>query len=202
MNELEIFTCPQNSPEWYQARLGLVTMSELKSVMAKGQGITRRKYLLTVVGELLAGQPFERYTNADMERGHILEQEARDAYTLQTDIEVEQIGFMRRGRVGYSPDGLAGASGLLEIKTKMYHLHLECILSNAVPSEHMLQCQGGLWVSGREWLDFVSYAPGLALFVKRVYRDEKKIAEIKIEVEDFLHEVDITIGKINLYRRG
>ena len=53
--ELEIFNCEQNSPEWIAARLGVVTASEFKAVMAKGDGKTRRKYLLTVVGELIGG---------------------------------------------------------------------------------------------------------------------------------------------------
>lgn len=202
MTELQIFDCEQNSPEWIQARLGVVTASEFKGVMAKGEGKTRRKYMLTVVGERIAGKHFERYTNSDMERGHLLEDEARDEYRIETGNEVERIGFMRRGDVGYSPDGLIGADGLQEIKTKLYHLHIECLLTDKVPTEHIQQCQGGLWVSGREWIDFISYSPGLPIFIKRIHRDEPFIARIKVEVDDFLSEMHQLIERVSNYKRA
>ncbi len=201
VSELQIFDCEQNSPEWIQARLGVVTASCFKDVMAEGEGKTRRKYMLTVVGERIAGQPFERYTNADMERGHVLEGPAGEEYAIETGNVVQRIGFMRRGDVGYSPDGLIDTNGLVEIKSKLYHLHIECLLSNSVPAEHLKQCQGGLWVSAREWIDFVSYSPGLPLFVKRLYRDEQLIAKIKIKVEAFLFEMHELIEKIQQYKR-
>jgi hypothetical protein len=37
----------------------------------------------------------------------------------------------------------------------------------------MAQCQAGLLVSGRAWIDFISYCGGMPLFVKRVEPDEK-----------------------------
>lgn len=203
MDALEIFRdLEQGSEAWIQARLGVVTCSEFKSVLAKGEGKVRRKYLLTVLAEKLSGQPLERYTNAFMERGHTQEDEARDLYSLLTDNEVERIGFMKRGPVGYSPDGLIGNDGLLEIKTKMGHLHLECLLSNKVPPENMQQCQGGLWVSGRSWIDFASYSPGLDLFVKRVERDDGAIARIKVEVDAFLGEMAVLEAQYHNCRRA
>ena len=202
MSELEIINCEQNSPEWSLARAGIVTASCFKDVMAKGQGKMRRNYLLRIVGERLSGQPFESYYNRDMERGHALEDDARDEYCIETGHVVERIGFMRRGEVGYSPDALIGDDGLLEIKTKDYHLHLECILENRVPPEHMKQLQGGLWVSARQWIDFCSYSPGLTSFIQRVYRDETMIARIKVEVEEFLADVHKTIEQVKGYKRA
>jgi hypothetical protein len=202
MSNLEIFDCEQGSPEWETIRLGLVTMSELKNVMAKGEGKMRAKYMRTLAGEEVRGKPFERYTNDHMDRGHTEEDEARNLYSFMTDNEVQRIGFMKRGRVGYSPDGLIGTDGLLEIKTKLDHLHIECLEADALPSEHKQQCQGGLWVSGRQWIDFVSFCPGLPLFVKRVVRDEPYIARIKVEVDEFIAELDAKIAKIRNYRRA
>lgn len=199
---LEIFDCEQGSEAWIKCRLGVVTASEFKSVMAKGEGKTRRKYMLTVLGEKLSGQPFERYSNDYMERGHTQEDEARNLYSFMTDNKVHRIGFMKRGLVGYSPDGLIGDDGLVEIKTKMAHLHLECLLANELPSEHRQQCQGGLWVSCRQWIDFVSYSVGLPLFVKRVYRDEAYIARIKIEVDSFLADMATLEKQLPQYKRA
>ena len=202
MEPLEIFTCEQGTPEWFASRLGVVTCSEFKSVMAKGEGKTRLKYMRTVAGEAVRKKPFDRYSNDHMDRGHAEEDEARNLYTFLTDNEVQRIGFMKRGRVGYSPDGLIGTDGLLEIKTKLDHLHIECLEADALPTEHKHQCQGGLWVSGRQWIDFCSYCPGLPLFVKRVTRDEAYIARMKVEVEDFIRDLDALIAKITGYHQG
>ena len=204
---LEISDCSQGTDEWYAARAGIVTCSELSTVLAKGRGggesVTRRKYMLTLAGERIAGpSPFERYTNGAMQRGHEYEQEARDMYQLITDNEVTQVGFMRRGDVGYSPDGLIGDAGLVEIKTKTYPLHLECLLKDEVPSEHIAQIQGGLWVSGRRYLDFISYSSGLPLFIKRVPRDESYIARLKVEVEQFNSELADLVERIKQYKRA
>lgn len=207
MSELEIFNCDQGSDEWFACRAGIPTASEFSTVQAKGRGggesVTRRKYMLTLAAERIAGpSPFDRYTNGAMQRGHDYEDEARDMYSLITGNEPEQIGFMRRGDVGFSPDSLIGDDGLLEIKTKIYPLHLDCLLKDEVPSEHIAQIQGGLWVSGRQWLDFTSYSPGLPIFVKRVSRDEPYIARLKVEVEQFNSELAELVERIQQYKRA
>ena len=206
MSELEIFNCDQGSDEWFACRAGIPTASEFSTVQAKGRGggesVTRRKYMLTLAAERIAGpSPFDRYTNGAMQRGHDYEDEARDMYSLITGNEPARIGFMRRGDVGFSPDSLIGDDGLLEIKTKIYPLHLDCLLKDEVPSEHIAQIQGGLWVSGRQWLDFTSYSPGLPIFVKRVSRDEPYIARLKVEVEQFNSELAELVERIQQYKR-
>lgn len=204
--ELEIIDCVQNSPEWYAARAGVVTASCFKDVLAKGEGKTRTKYMRGLACELVRGgpSPFESFSNGHMERGHEYEPEARDLYTFMTGNELKQVGFMKRGRIGYSPDSLVinDESGLVEVKTKLDHLQAECLLTDKVPSEHIAQIQGGLWVSGRQWLDFVSYSPGLPLFIKRVERDEAYIAKLAAEVDTFLTELDAMVQQIQNYLRA
>jgi hypothetical protein len=80
----EIIECEQNSPEWLRARMGIPTASAFSDVLAKGEGKTRRTYMLKLAGELITGEPMESFSNAHTERGHLLEEEARDLYTLQT----------------------------------------------------------------------------------------------------------------------
>lgn len=202
MSELKIIDCEQNSPEWVAARCGIVTASKFKDVLAKGEGKTRLKYMRELACERVRGapSPYEAYSNSHMERGHIYEDEARSLYTMMTDNEVQKVGFMVRGSVGYSPDGLIGDDGLHEIKTKLDALHAECLLSNKIPSEHVAQIQGGLWVSGRAWLDFCSYSPSLPLFIKRVYRDEAYIERLSSEVDIFLKELDAMVSALSGYR--
>jgi len=185
LDELRVYDFEQRSPEWFACRLGIPTASRFKDVLAKGQGKTRRTYLYTLAGEILTGTVADSYCNADMERGKQLEAEARSAYEFQFDQSPALVGFMRRGDVGCSPDSLIGDDGLLEIKTKFPHLQIECLETGALPSEHVAQVQGQLWVSGRQWCDFVSYWPGLPLFRIRVARDEAYMARLAAEIAEF-----------------
>lgn len=195
MSDLLIFDCDQNTPEWHECRRGVVTASRFADVLAKGQGITRRKYLYTLAGEILTGDVQPSYTNDAMERGHEMEADAVGLYAFERDVEPVTCGFMRRGRAGCSPDRLIGENGLLEVKSKLPHLQLEVLERNDVPPEHKAQIQGQLWVSGRDWCDFVSYWPRLPLFVKRVERDDKYIQTLAQAVADFVGELDALVKK-------
>lgn len=187
---IEVFDCPQGSPEWFKARLGIPTASEFAAVKAKGEGKTRRTYMMKLIGEILTGECMENYSNSHMERGKEMEPDARNLYAFRMDIEPVQVGFVRNGRKGASPDSLIGNDGMCEIKTKLPHLQAEVLLADKLPPEHLAQCQGNLWVAEREWIDFVSYWPRMPLFVKRVYRDEAYIAMLAKEVDQFLMELD------------
>ncbi len=195
MNELLIFDCEQGTPEWLECRRGIVTASRFADVLAKGQGITRRKYLYTLAGEVLTGEVAESYSNPHMERGHEMEADAVNLYAFERDVEPVACGFMRRGRAGCSPDRLIGDTGMLEAKSKLPHLQLEVLERGELPPEHKAQVQGQLWVSGREWCDFVSYWPRLPMFVKRVERDEKYIETLAQAVADFVGELDALVAK-------
>jgi hypothetical protein len=199
--ERVIIDCPQCEPEWFTARLGRATASNFATVMASGRGggesKTRRKYMLQLIGEMLTGEKAESYTNGHMDRGHIMEIEARELYELTTMQVVDQVGFVQLGeRIGGSPDGLIGNDGSIEIKSALPHIHLETLLSDRVPTEHIAQCQGVLWVCDREWLDFISYWSGLPMFVKRIYRDKEYITKIRLAVDVFLSEMDGLTEKI------
>lgn len=200
MSGLQIIQCEQGSEEWFAARLGIPTASEFSTVMASGRGggesKTRRTYMMKLAGEILTGQPMDSFSNAHMERGKEMEAEARSYYSIVHGIEVQQVGFIRNGDKGYSPDGLIGTEGAAEIKTKLPHLLIDTLVRDQVPPEHMAQLQGGLWVSEREWIDFVAYWPGLPMFRKRVTRDEKYIAVLAQAVADFNEELAALVEQI------
>jgi hypothetical protein len=191
----------QGSADWFKARAGIPTASEFSTVLARGKGggvsLTRKKYLLTLAGERLTGECVESYSNAHMERGKAMEAEARDLYAFQTDAELERVGFVRNEEwnAGGSPDSLIGDDGGIEIKTALPHIQLERLIENELPSEHKAQCQGILALTGRSWIDFVSYWPKLPIFVKRVERDERYIAELKIAVQEFNSELNELVRK-------
>lgn len=197
---IQIYNCEQGSPEWFTARAGIPTASEFDTVMAKGKGggesKTRRTYMLKLIGERMTGLPMENYSNVHMERGKEMEAEARDAYAFMQDELPEQIGFMRNGNKGCSPDSVIGTNGLLEIKTKLPHLQLDVLLTGVLPPEHKAQVQGQLLVSEREFCDFCSYWPKLPLFVLRVYREEEYIKQIDAAVHQFNEEMDSLQAKL------
>ncbi len=200
---MEIINCDQGSPEWFSARAGLVTASEFQTILMKGKGggesLTRKTYMRKLAGEIITGEPMEAFTNVHLERGKVMEAEARDLYAFMTDLEPVQVGFVKSGRKGASPDSLIAGDGGLEIKTKLPHLQIELLEKDEVPAEHVAQVQGGMWVAGREWWDFVSYWPKLPLFVKRVYRDEAYIKTLSDAVDRFNEELDAMVERIRRY---
>jgi predicted phage-related endonuclease len=197
---MQIFTCDQGSEEWIQARLGIPTASEFHTVMAIGKGggesKTRRTYMLKLAGEILTGEQMDSYSNHHMERGKVMEDEARDLYAFMKDASPECVGFIRNGQKGCSPDSLVGDDGMLEIKTKLPHLQVDCLLADRLPPEHKAQCQGALWVAERQWIDFVSYWPGLPMFVFREERDEEYIAKIAAAVDEFNAELAHAVARV------
>ena len=188
-----VVDCVQGSESWFQARLGIPTASEFATVLAKGRSggdsKGRRTYMLKLIGERITGEPAESYTNANMERGKIMEEEARNAYAFMSDSVLVPVGFIRNGDKGCSPDSLVGGDGLLEIKTKLPHLQIDVLLRDEMPPEHMAQVQGQIWTAEREWCEFVSYWPKLPLFVKRIYRDEAYIKILSDAIDSFLFEL-------------
>jgi hypothetical protein len=187
---IEIFNCEQGSDEWRRVRLGIPTASEFTSVLAKGEGKTRKAYMMKLLGERFTGEQSEHYKSKDMERGNVMEPEARNLYALLSDTNPVQIGFIRNGNKGCSPDSLIGDDGLLEIKTKAPHLQLEVWDAGKLPAEHKAQVQGQLWIAERPWCDFVSYWPKLPPLIVRVTRDEDYIRMLEDEVGKFNFELD------------
>jgi len=200
---MEIINCDQGSTDWFKARAGLVTASEFQTLLMKGKGggdsATRRTYMRKLAGEIITGEPMEAFTNAHMERGKAMEQEARDLYAFMKDCEPMQVGFIKSGRKGASPDSLIDENGGLEIKTRLPHLMIELLESGEVPNEHVAQVQGGMWVAEREWWDFVAYWPKLPLFVKRVYRDEAFIKKLSDAVDQFNGELDALVARVRAF---
>lgn len=200
---VEIIDVPQGEPAWFDARKGLPTASVFAKVLARGKdggaSVGRRDLMLKLAGEILTGEPApEGYRNADMDRGKEQEAEARALYQFTYE-PVTPVGFIKNGRKGASPDSLIGDKGGLEIKCAIPSVQIERLLSGKLPSEHVAQVQGGLWVSEREFWDFVSYCPKLPLFVLRVYRDEEYIARLASAVDAFNSELDSIVQSIRSY---
>jgi len=189
----------QGGDEWFKARLGIPTASKFATVMAKGEGKTRSEYMRKLAGEIITGEVTESFSNSHTERGKEMEDEARQTYAFINSVEPELVGFIRNGEKGASPDSLIGVIGGLEIKTALPHIQIDRLERNRLPPEHKAQVQGNLWISDREWWDFVSYWPRLPMLCVRVFRDEDYIKTMSDEIDRFNDEKAALIERIRSY---
>ena len=172
----------QGSDEWLQARAGILTASVVGQLITPSKvqvskSDTARAVMETLLAERITGIVEPLFVTADMQRGQDEEPFARDLYVEHTGKAVDEVGFMtltiNGHRIGYSPDGLVGDEGLIEIKSRRHKKHLRTILTDTVPPENYAQLQTGLLVTGREWIDYVSFSTQMPLHIIRVEPDER-----------------------------
>ena len=171
----------QGTEAWHQLRLGIVTASTVGALItpakiAPANNETARGLIAALAAERITGWADEIPMSSDMWRGVMDEPIAR-AHYAEHHAPVVETGFVvleRDGiRLGYSPDGLVGDTGLIEIKSRKAKTHLQTILTGTVPTANMAQLQAGLLVSGREWIDYVSWCGGMPMHVIRVHPDPR-----------------------------
>lgn len=190
----------QQSEEWFAARVGRVTASRVKDVMAKGRGkepsATRRNYMMELLCERLTGQRAEGFTSAAMQRGTELEPFARMAYELDCGLMVIETGLVLHPSIdgfGASPDGLSGGDGLLEIKCPNTATHIATLQSGRHDPQYEWQMLAQMACTGREWVDFVSFDDRLPELLQyacfRFERDEGRIRDMESEIRAFLEEL-------------
>lgn len=172
----------QGSDEWLAARCGLLTASEMKLIltptMKRADNDKTRAHLYELLAQRISGFVEPTYIGDDMLRGMEDEVYARTEYMTHI-ADVQDMGFITNNRwgftIGYSPDGIVGDDGLIEIKSRRQKYQVQTIIENVcdqtIPADYVLQCQTGLLVSERKWIDFISYSGGLPMVVIRVYPD-------------------------------
>ena len=172
----------QGTDEWLSVRAGLVTASTIgklitPSTLKPASNDAARSLIGTLVIESITGRVEQVHPNAAMQRGNRDEPWARHEYEKHTGQDVHEVGFLRHDgpdyTLGYSPDGLVGEDGLIEIKSRSPRIQMQTIIADKVPAANMAQIQTGLFVTGRPWLDYVSYSNGMPLYTKRVLPDQR-----------------------------
>lgn len=175
----------QGSEEWYAARCGLLTASEMKLIITPTLKIAVNDKSRSHLHELLA-QRITRYVEPsyigdDMLRGMDDEIHARELYAKHFS-PIEQVGFVTNDEWGFelgcSPDALIGSDGILEIKSRKQKFQIATIIDGEMPDDYAIQVQTELLVTGRSWCDFISYSGGLPMIPIRVYPDDKILAAI------------------------
>jgi putative phage-type endonuclease len=197
----------QGSEAWHALRCGKATASRIADVVAKtktGISAMRATYMGELIAERLTGVVVEGFKSAAMQYGSETEAEARTAYEWLYDCEVDQVAFVEHPTIamsGASPDGLVGPDGMVEFKAPNTWTHIESLLGGSVPGRYITQVQWQMACRPeRKWVDWCSYdnrlPENMRLFVKRIARDDKHIAELESEVLAFLCEVENKVAKL------
>ncbi|MFW7414724.1 lambda exonuclease family protein [Demequina sp. SO4-18] len=195
----------QKSPEWYEARRGIVTASVVgqlvtPSTIKAASNDKSRAVVWELIAERITGYVYPTFTNDDMARGNLAEIVARDWYSRE-HAEVVECGFVRMdedwGSLGFSPDGLVGTDGFIEIKSPRHKSHLQTVLADEMPNTYMAQVQAGFLVTGRKWADFISWPGGMAPYVKRIFPDPEWHQAIKDVVMSFEARAGADIATYN-----
>jgi len=177
----------QGTQEWFDVKRGKLSASLFPKLFmgksTKGYGDAINK----IVFERLTCKTPESYSNADMERGVLMEPEAIKAYEFETFTKVHRVGFVELDEnVGCSPDGLIGDDGLIQVKCPRYNTLLSYHMSGKVPKDYTIQMQGEMYVTGRQWNIFYAYHPDVKPFMVQVTRDEKLIDDLEKEIDNAL----------------
>lgn len=206
--------CNQGTIEWAEARAGVITASNYEDAVtytAKGLPTAKmRKLAATIAMERIYGKPlgdgYEVYNTWQMQRGSVLEDIARDKYERRTGNVVLERGVILTDdrRFGYSTDGLVRKDGGIEIKALLDAEKIVKIFEDGNTEDFDHQMQGGLWLTGRKWIDFILYCPqleavGADLYIKRIERDEAFIADMEIKLVKFAAMVDAAVEAFKRY---
>lgn len=183
-----IYTDPQGSEAWLAARRGVITASRFKNCRDRLKNGNPSKvcelYAMDVARERVGGVAQQKFQNAAMRMGTEQEPFARMEYEARTGVVVQEAGFITTPDrlFGASVDGLVGDDGIVEIKTLVSSDTLFTVLAGDI-SSYQDQCNGALWLLGRQWVDLVAWVPDLnRLVVKRIERDENEIEKLEADL--------------------
>lgn len=189
-----VHNCEQGSPEWHEVRMGIPTASEFDKLLtptgkpsASIKGLVYKK-----LAETFTGKPADGFEgNAHTERGKELEPDAIAFYEMQNGLDTVRVGFVTDDArtMGCSPDCLVGEEGLLEIKCPAPSTHVEYML-NGLDKGYYPQIQGQLLVTGRKWVDWMSYHPEMPPVIIRVERDNEYLASLSAALATFTRTME------------
>lgn len=199
----------QGSLEWHLDRCGCATASCFADIIAvskkDGRPLKAREdYMWKLASDRIYQLPEEQISAKSLQWGTDLEPFARQRYEIATGQIIVPSGFVKHTSIlwcGASPDGLIDLDGGIEIKCpKTRKVHMETWL-NGMPEEHIPQIQGNLWITGRQWYDFISFDPRapeeFQIYIQRVPRDDKYILALESHVVEFLDSVSKLTDKLN-----
>lgn len=199
---MKIIPVEQGSTDWSIARSGIPTASEFDNLLTPEfkvrTGEMPKTYLVKKLAEAWCGGPIASLNSFDVEQGHLLEEEARKFFDLNTDTPVTLAGLCTTddGRIGCSPDGLIGDDGGLELKCPALHTHVGYLLNGTLPKDYACQVHGSLFVTGRKWWKFMSYRRNLPPLILTIERNDVIQEQIAKALESFLKDFDAAMARL------
>lgn len=155
---MKIICGTQRTPEWYAARRGRITASEIQNVLAGVGTKSRDGYALRLVLDL-EGVP--DMTDSDPPpwflQGILHEGWVVGWYEWERNTTITRTGFVVHDIydwLGCSPDGFVGEDGMIECK---YRTSLAQYYAATRRTTQHKQIQMQLMVTGRAWCDEVNY---------------------------------------------
>ena len=190
-----IHSMQQGSAEWHDIRKLKLTASHAQAIASAGKGLGT--YTTEIVSKYFSTGEEKTYLNDEMQRGLELESEARTIYEFETGNEIKEVGFVEYNKyIGCSPDGLIDEDGGIEIKIHNDKVYTELLLHNKIDTKYLWQIQMNLFITGRQWFDYVAYNPNFkkTMYVKRIKRGNG--GELDILAKGLTVGTDMLIKKI------
>lgn len=187
---MKIHQVEQGSQEWYDLRLGIPTASSFHKIITpktRKFSSQARKYAFMLVAETLLKRPMESLEGLEwIERGKMLEDDARKHYEFSYEVKAQKVGFITTddGKTGCSPDSLIDSDGMLEIKCPAPQTMVAYAI-DGLDDEYICQKQGQLYVAEREWADLFAWHPEMQSVRLTVKRDESFIKELSAALRQF-----------------
>jgi len=190
----------QGTPEWLASRLGCPSGSGFdKLISAAGKPSTQAEgYINQLIAEIMTGETTSVHVTEAMQRGTSLEPMAREFYELASGNDVNEVGFCKHDTLqcGVSPDGLIGQDGGLEIKCPAPHTHIAYLRAGVLPTKYKQQVMGCMWITDRQWWDFVSYHESMPALIVRVERDDDYIKLLADEVSKAVETIQSEVNRL------
>ena len=173
-----IYHFEQKSEEWFNIRKNKITGSKFGDIIY--QKFNNHENLSKMIkGELEPS--FNEIQIQNMKNGIENEPIARKKYEELNNCKVKEIGILiskKYNFLGFSPDGLVGNDGMIEIKCP-YKIYYPLLKEGKIWDSHIAQIQGGLFLCKRKWCDYVVYGhSNQEIYIKKIYYDEKYCNEI------------------------
>lgn len=152
----------QRTADWYEARLGKFTASEIHKLMGKQVlGETGKSYAFEKAVEIVFGYQENDFISYDMQRGTELEPLAFNKFKELKElnfIDVETCGFISIDEnSGSSPDGLVSNDSILEIKCPKLETFAKLVATNEIDRKYFLQMQKQMSDTKRSKAYFFNY---------------------------------------------
>lgn len=173
----------QGSDEWLALKAGCWSASNAAVIMGGLDTKGLADYIMEIAWERVYGPIGGKFKSDAMRRGNEVEPEARDWYSFDKGESIDTVGCVMHAdipNVLWSPDGLVGANGAVEIKCPLHKAYMEVVRTRAIPSEYRWQTKWGMWVGQRDWMDFVVYHPqasGLVIPCEVTAEEKERMAE-------------------------